>query len=103
MGFKKAHNSVRSKILCDILIECRILFNRVKLIKRYLHDTYSDFRIGKQSSDNFIIPKWSKTRYALWSLHFKFAVECAIRKIQEHLAGLKLDAIYQLLVYADRH
>jgi len=49
----------------------------------------------------FPIMNGLKQRAALSPLHFKFALEYAIRRVQVFQDGLKLNGAHQRLVYAD--
>jgi hypothetical protein len=83
IDFKKAYDSVRRDVLYNILNEFGIPRKLVGLIKMCLNETYSRVLIGKNLSDKFTVQDGLKQGDALSPLLFNFALEYAIRKVQE--------------------
>jgi hypothetical protein len=81
IDFKKAYDSVRREVLCNILIEFGIPMKLVRLIKMCLSESCSRVRVGEHLSDTLPIKNGLKQGRALSPMLFNFALEYAIRRV----------------------
>ena len=71
-----------------------------RLWKICLNETYGKVWVGKHLCDTFPTKNGLKQDVSS-PLILNFDLECAIRRIQANLKGLKLNGTHQVLVYAD--
>jgi hypothetical protein len=66
-----------------------------------LNELYSKVRIGEHLSDSFPIQNGLEQGDALSPLLFNFALQYALRAVQEYQMGMKWNGTHQMLIYAD--
>jgi uncharacterized protein Yka (UPF0111/DUF47 family) len=89
--YRKACDSVRREVLCDVLIQFGIPVKLASLIKLCLNEMCNRLRVGKHFSDMFSVKIGLKQGDALTPLLFNLDLKYANRRIQVNQDGLKLN------------
>jgi hypothetical protein len=84
MVFKKTYDSVRREVSYNILIQFGVARKLVELIEMRLNETYSTVHTGEYQSQRFPIQNGLKRGDALSPLLFNFALEYALRRVQDN-------------------
>jgi hypothetical protein len=89
IDFKKAYDSVKRKVVNNILIEFVAPLKLIRLIKICLNGTYSKVRRDKNLPGGFPIQNILKQGGSLSPMLFNCALGDAIRKVQGNQKELK--------------
>jgi hypothetical protein len=101
IDFKKSYDSIRRRVLYNILTKYYIPRKPAGLIEMRLNETYNTVHTDINLSDKFPIQNGLKQADASSSLLSMFSLEYFIRRVQGNQEGQKLNETHQLLVYAD--
>jgi hypothetical protein len=94
MDFKKVLDSVRKEVLYNAVIQFEVPMKIVRLIKMCLNEIYNKVCIDKHLFGSFPIQNGLRQGGALSPLLINFALNSAIRKVQEMQVDLKRSGIH---------